>query len=74
MSEMSKNINEVINSTRVSKFNIKFEHEANGYKPDIGELILGRSSHLAFPCNQSFINLMILQNHRNFKEEQRNFS
>lgn len=74
MAEMSNNINEVISSTRVSKLKIKFEHEANGYKPDIGELILGRSSHLAFPCNQSFINLMILHNHRNFKEEQRSLS
>jgi len=34
-------------------------------------MLIGRSSHLAFPSNQSFINFFLLQNYKLFKSENR---
>lgn len=37
-------------------------------------MLVGRSSHLAFPTHQSFINFLLFQNYKYFKAENTSLS
>lgn len=66
---MAKNLTEILKATNVEKYEVKFVHEKQGYKPDLAEMLVGRASHLAFPTHQSFINFILLHNYKYFKAE-----